>query len=69
MYRVQYVDDDKMPAGHDFVMAEDEDGNVLLFLRQGAGSSPATLEDAWAAYRLLAGQPRPTRQRLLRAAV
>jgi hypothetical protein len=50
-YGVKFVNDSKIPAGHDFMVVALPDGAVT-FLRESA-LSPKSLEDAWAAYRAL----------------
>ncbi len=49
MYSIRFVNDDDLPAGHDFVLvAIGED--VVFFFRSSA-VTPQTLEEAWAAFR------------------
>ena len=48
-YSIRFVDDDHLPAGHDFVLVERE-GEVMVALRESA-VGPSLLENAWAAYR------------------
>lgn len=51
MYRVRFVNDEDMPTEWAFVRS---DGRLRLYLRESA-VCPAILEQAWAAYRNLAG--------------
>lgn len=57
MHTIKFVDDDALPAGHDFVFVEASD-DKMLFLRASAVTAEV-LEQAWAALRALEA-PRPT---------
>jgi len=58
---ITFVDDDALPAGHDFVFVELPAG-AHIFYRESA-LTEQTLEDSWAAYRALRRIPpvEPTR--------
>jgi hypothetical protein len=64
MYEVQFIGDDALPEGHDFMYVDLPDGGVA-FLRESA-VNPRTLEDAWAAYRAAQARPRVYEQARLR---
>lgn len=53
MYSVKFVDDGALPAGHNWAIARDGDGNFYAFIKQSK-VSPCVLEQAWAGYRELA---------------
>lgn len=61
-YEVMYLSDEAMPTGHDWMLLEVDEHQVLA-LRKSAPLTPALLEEAWAGYRLLADvaapQPQP----------
>lgn len=57
-YGIRFVDDDALPAGHDFLFVE-MPGGAMIFYRESA-LSPQSLEDSWAAYRALGGPDRTT---------
>jgi hypothetical protein len=53
---VKFVDDSKMPEGHDWMIVE-ADGDFVCVLRQSR-VCPLVLEEAWAGYRTLAAEDR-----------
>lgn len=57
---IEFVDDEVMPEGHDFILVSEGDGEERLFYRRSA-VTPRTLERSWEAYRRLIGVqgPRP----------
>lgn len=55
MHGIQFVDDDALPAGHDFMLVTGPGGN-MIFYRESA-VTPSNLEDSWAAYRALQAAP------------
>lgn len=57
MHRIEFVDDDALPEGHDFMLVTCETG-ALIFYRRSA-VTPANLEDSWAAYRALREEQNP----------
>lgn len=63
MHAINFIDDDELPAGHDFMFIDIPEGG-LIFYRESA-ISPQSLEDSWAAYRALGGPNRgqPDRER------
>lgn len=55
MHAIQFVSDEVMPEGHDFIFVQVPTG-ALVFYRESA-ITPKTLEDSWAAYRALRRYP------------
>lgn len=49
-YAILMANDDRMPAGKDWLLIEHSDG-VLVVLRESAVTDPAVLAQAWEAYR------------------
>lgn len=62
-YRIEFVDDQALPEGHDFLLAQTAE-NAVIFYRESA-ISPEMLEDSWAAFRAL-GKPRRDHPTLVR---
>jgi hypothetical protein len=52
---IQFVSDEVLPEGHDFVFVELPAG-AAIFYRESA-LSPQSLEDSWTAYRSLSARP------------
>lgn len=50
MYAVRFVDDDKLPDAHSWVMARTDDGSCFFFVKRRA-VCPRILEQGWAGYR------------------
>lgn len=71
-YRIRYAPDE-MLGGRDFLLCSERRDGVTLFLREGMTALPhsaqaAILEQAWTAYRELAGPEIPA-QRIVRSQV
>lgn len=70
MYGVRFIDDDALPAGHDFVMVRTDEDTMFFVKRTKV--TPRVLEQAWAAFRALPGVPEQIRHEprsLVRVAV
>lgn len=57
MHRIEFVDDDALPDGHDFMLVTNG-SDALIFYRRSE-VTPANLEDSWAAYRALRAKGTP----------
>lgn len=55
-HKVTFVDDGRMPEGHDWMIVETDEGYVCLLRRSRV--CPAVLEEAWAGYRTLVADHR-----------
>ena len=58
MHAIDFVSDDQMPAGHDFMFIEVPHEGGLIFYRESA-VSPESLEGSWAAFRAIVASPPP----------
>lgn len=53
MYAVEFVGDDALPAGHDFMLVQTPEG-AIVYMKQSA-ITQETIESSWAAYRAVIG--------------
>lgn len=51
MHQIQFVDDDALPEGHDFILVQAPAGTAIFY--RASAITPRTLEASWAAYRAM----------------
>lgn len=51
-HRIQFVNDEDMPEGHDFILVAPQPCGALILYRESAVNE-RVLEDSWSAYRAL----------------
>lgn len=56
MYKVMFVGDEELPAGHDFALVKSGPGDMVVFIRANH-VAPDVLEQAWLAARRANGVP------------
>lgn len=63
LHKIQLVENDQLPKGQDWAVVEHAQ-RITVFITEDA-LTPRKLEEAWAAYRMLASRPpRPRRARV-----
>lgn len=58
MHAINFVGDDQLAEGHDFLFLAIPDGGLIFYRESALG--PGSLEDSWTAYRALRDRDRDT---------